>query len=36
MYQMGLGLVGPVLSGNIGLLSHRMGQSSYARNVEVA
>ena len=36
MKKMVLGLVGLVMSGSIGLLSHRLGQSSNAGHVEVS
>ena len=36
VYQLGLGSVGPVLSGNIGLLIHRLWQSSHTGHVEVS
>ena len=36
MYQLGLGSVGLVLSGRIGLLIHRIGQSIHVGNYEVS
>ena len=36
MYQLGIGLVDPVLYGRIILLSHRLGQSSHEGHAEVS
>ena len=36
LYRLGIGSVGPVLSGPIELLMHRMRHSSHAENFEVA